>query len=753
MAAWADALALANLGFYIFPLGHWQAPDDRHKTPCIPGVNWKDLATCDTAQVNRWAEEYPDHNYGVSCGPSNLTVIDIDVDAAAGKDGLTKFNTTTGMLLSDPPNLSKEWVVRTPRGGMHLYYRGAVEKPRAQMTGMDKMVDIKSTGGYVVGPGCRAPTGAEYAPAHARTLRAPNPLPASLKPMCAHPAAPEPAKQADTSTGEKTVGTQELRRILSHLDPDGYSDWFGVLAAVTTTTVYNDDGQPDPAERLQILFDWSQGDLNLAHSGVRNPCTFEELEYKTSDKCMAQTLQAGHKSIGSLIFEAGKTGYKPPVGQRPAADASRFANLPTVSQTVADMIPNDIDKWEAECIQDGEWHKLDKKLDWLCDGLIERAGLHIISGGYGTLKTYLMLTTTLDMCQGISTYQRVVADEEGRMLDIETFHKVQKPIRAIYVAGEGAFGYENRVAAYKKHRNITGPIENFYFLPTMPLLADDASWGSFVAFVERKAVDMVVFDTKTWLMITMDQNATRDAGFAIQRIKELRLLDVAVVLVDHTGKDFERGTKGAVDIPGAAELELIIKGKPKNGILSVRMNKCKNGPEWDMHEMRFQVHSVLVDEGGPVPENATLTFEGRHTKGPNKPDGPSDGLKDFVSAEKDGLIHAQVGLNIVADTYSRAWSGGAGPENRPNEHYRPGDLSEWLGEGAIAPLLNDAMDLHDPERKQFATAGALRSWLATAPTDKRKQVPLQAVFGTWLRKSGKRGAWVYGPLEHPPPLE
>ena len=116
--AWTTALHLADRGFHVFPLG------ERGKTPI---GKWKDDATSDRATVERWAATYPDNNYGVACGPSNLTVIDMDVK---GINGIDMFEMACAANMPGL-NFDEQFYVDTPSGGRHLYYRGTVDPPRS----------------------------------------------------------------------------------------------------------------------------------------------------------------------------------------------------------------------------------------------------------------------------------------------------------------------------------------------------------------------------------------------------------------------------------------------------------------------------------------------------------------------------------------------------------------------------------------------------------------------------------------------
>jgi len=92
-------------------------------------------------------------NYGVGCGPSNLTVVDCD-------HGLT--NHEEFLAWKKAHNLPDTFTVLSGGDGYrpHMYYSGAVPTCKFQIG--DVSGDLKGMGGYVVGPGSIHPSGKKY---------------------------------------------------------------------------------------------------------------------------------------------------------------------------------------------------------------------------------------------------------------------------------------------------------------------------------------------------------------------------------------------------------------------------------------------------------------------------------------------------------------------------------------------------------------------------------------------------------------
>ena len=119
-------------------------PVTRGKVPALEG-NWKQHATADEEQLAAWERE--GHNLALSLEPAGLAVIDID-----GPDGEAAW-----AALSAGQELPPTYEVRTPRGGRHIYFRGAL-RPSVQKLG--RKVDTRGLGCYVLVPGDATDDGA-----------------------------------------------------------------------------------------------------------------------------------------------------------------------------------------------------------------------------------------------------------------------------------------------------------------------------------------------------------------------------------------------------------------------------------------------------------------------------------------------------------------------------------------------------------------------------------------------------------------
>ncbi len=159
--------------------------------PCIPAGGWCHgfhAATTSLQRIDAWWSAQPRLGVGVSCGPANLVVIDVDAHGAQVPDrsrllpgipigpqvtltGLATGFDTLALLAAlrhepSPAEDEETLRVRTPSGGLHIWYRNPDPETRYRSsTGSSPkvalawQVDVRSDGGYILAPATRTAAG------------------------------------------------------------------------------------------------------------------------------------------------------------------------------------------------------------------------------------------------------------------------------------------------------------------------------------------------------------------------------------------------------------------------------------------------------------------------------------------------------------------------------------------------------------------------------------------------------------------
>jgi len=133
------ALHFFKKGFKVFPV------KSGGKTPAVKEwQSWAENAT--NKDILAFYKKYPFCNWGIFCGASGLTVLDIDVkNEGLGIKSFDHLQEVHGEL----PKTTK---VKTPSGGFHLYFSGMY---RDSASTIAPGIDTRGIGGYVLAPGSR----------------------------------------------------------------------------------------------------------------------------------------------------------------------------------------------------------------------------------------------------------------------------------------------------------------------------------------------------------------------------------------------------------------------------------------------------------------------------------------------------------------------------------------------------------------------------------------------------------------------
>src|SRR5699024_10131994 len=122
--------------------------------PCAPGgkqpITRRGFhdATTDPAQVQAWWSRFPTANIGMPTGTaSGVVVVDVDVHGVNGYDAFHQARRA---------GLVNGWeaLVRSPTGGLHIYYRAADGEQPSWQAGRAG-IDFRGDRGYIIVPPSR----------------------------------------------------------------------------------------------------------------------------------------------------------------------------------------------------------------------------------------------------------------------------------------------------------------------------------------------------------------------------------------------------------------------------------------------------------------------------------------------------------------------------------------------------------------------------------------------------------------------
>jgi hypothetical protein len=197
---------------------------------------------------------------------------------------------------------------------------------------------------------------------------------------------------------------------------------------------------------------------------------------------------------------------------------------------------------------------------WLVDRHIPEDALSLLYGPYEVGKSFLALDWTLSVAAGTAWLGCKVQQGE-----------------AVYIVAEGGRGIKKRRDAWLKEHGFDTPPAGFHVINTAVDLTDLVERDTLVKLLLDKGIKpaLIVIDTLARCFGNLDENATKDMNSFVRACDRLRddFPDAAVLIVHHTGKKGERGSRGAVALPAGCDAEFELSRKGSSRELKVLRNK------------------------------------------------------------------------------------------------------------------------------------------------------------------------------------
>jgi hypothetical protein len=226
-----------------------------------------------------------------------------------------------------------------------------------------------------------------------------------------------------------------------------------------------------------------------------------------------------------------------------------------------------------------------RKFSWAIKGIYEHGGMSLVSGAYGSFKSFLV-------------YEQAFCVAAG--LDWHGHQTIQMPV--VILMGEGLSGAADRFEALAVHYGIEVPACLYVSEVAAELTdSDNASWVADSVNQICQEAGMVIIDTLNRNFGGLDESSTKDMTAFVSNVDAVfRNSGKTIVTIHHSGWGAERG-RGSTVLPGACEGEFFIK-KQGDGLV-LKCTKQKNAPE---HESIYFKTKTLVlpgrfdDEGEPI---------------------------------------------------------------------------------------------------------------------------------------------------------
>ena len=290
------------------------------------------------------------------------------------------------------------------------------------------------------------------------------------------------------------------------------------------------------------------------------------------------------------VLDAESIAYQPPP---PAEDAEPEIDLSLDTEAfepepALELVPEEskirIEAWDT--IQD-------EPVEWLIQDVLPRKGFSALFGPPGSFKSFV----ALDIAHSIATGTHWMGKE------------VSTPGAVLYICGEGHGGIGARIRALRLHHKTEpgAPVYVIRHQLNLRSSKEDIQQLQLAIsnLVQREQIrfELVIIDTLARSFGSGNENDSSDMGSFISSLSKIqRLLDCALMIVHHPGKDLSRGARGHSSLHGALDTELelqrldgTLQDNHIAGSGNITITKQKDGS--DGAKYGFRMVKVNLDNG------------------------------------------------------------------------------------------------------------------------------------------------------------
>lgn len=235
--------------------------------------------------------------------------------------------------------------------------------------------------------------------------------------------------------------------------------------------------------------------------------------------------------------------------------------------------------------------------DWLVKGILGQRELSVLFAPSGGGKSFV----ALDMAARIATNSNWFG------------HKIEKT-GVLYVAGEGATGFQHRMIAWSREMQIDDA--DFHLLPAALDLFSEGSRGrseidAAIASIKNEHqidVGLIVLDTLSRMMPGGVDSDPRDMKVFLNQVENLRLQTRAhVMLVHHTGKEKDRGMRGSSMLRDYADTVFEVQPPTDGGPHIIKIDKQKDGKDGITFMCYIKPVTLGIDDDDDAITSCVLT--------------------------------------------------------------------------------------------------------------------------------------------------
>jgi hypothetical protein len=518
------------------------------------GAKWG--MTNDREEIKQDFTRRPKAGIGVPTGAINgIIVVDADTLKGHGVDGLASLKDLQATHGPFPATLEAE----SPSGSVHYFFQHPNDGSRYKSTSIARGVDVKADGGMVLVPPTRRPDGA-YRWRHALPIAA---APAWLLTLL---------KVEERAPGDDQEAEPDIIAAAMAVIPNDdvpWDKWNRMGMAFWRATAGS-------AEGFAIFDSWSQKSSKYNAATTRK--RWEGYSRSPPDSIGAGTifylatkadpdwLRRYDNELMAKLRAANLKARKPkpkPTDEKPKPeDEQPKPDDPQPTPEDDEPKPDDLQPPPADEVHGItiHWHGEVTPAEsrrWLIHDLVPEVGTGLLSGQWGTYKTFV----ALDMANAVMT--------GAPFIDFE----VMRRGGVLFIAMEGQSEIVVRVQAIIENKGIGGRAP-FAWIETIPPLLVRGTIKQLIDISERVATRLKEKFDLPLVMIVVDtmvaaagyDSAGEDNDTAVQSLINNVLGSLAIATgtfvlgIDHFGKDVTVGTRGSSVKEGNADIILSTLG-------------------------------------------------------------------------------------------------------------------------------------------------------------------------------------------------
>ncbi|MFQ5509779.1 MAG: bifunctional DNA primase/polymerase [Leptospirillia bacterium] len=541
-----QALALADMGFYVFPLRA------KGKTPRHQG--WQEKATRDAAAIDDWWSNHPADNIGIFTGrygDDDGALLVIDVDNKHGKHGDAEIKRLADGHIEIPVTLEQ----LTPTGGRHLIYT-VNEAVRSGTNVLGDGLDVRSAGGYIVAPGSETDVGVYRWVGEGRRLAQAD---GSVVQLCGRARQRDPEASVPLVDEDQDANVARAVEYLQHAD-----------AAI--------EGAGGDFHTYKVA-------CGVRDLSISEPLCTELMLDHFNERCQPPW---DPQALAAKVANAYRYAKEPPGTATVEAD---FGAKPKEAKTQERRLKS------LSPFPTGE-PSLDRSYlvkDWLRPGQMS-----LLVGHSNVGKTFVALDLLLSIARGLPWFGKRTEKRAVAYIAAEGIAGIELRLHA-YKRHHGLsdaevtalpFGYLAANVNLRDSEKQKGQLIEI-------LQTFEAQCGV--------KLGLVVIDTLARAMAGGNENAAEDIGAYVRTSDEIREATGAHIMhIHHLGKDASKGARGSSALRAAVDTELIVTTGGKENVHTISATKQRDLIGGAKGEFRLVPVEIGTDRDGDEVVSCTV---------------------------------------------------------------------------------------------------------------------------------------------------